>query len=92
MGRVAHALCKSKWGFWGERGSVTKGLGLLVSNGRVRAGMVPGSLTGQSVVLQATLTGKRNYLQRHTPLMERERVKANTNGRAVCTYTSVCNR
>lgn len=37
-----------------------------------RAGTVPGSLAGQSVVLQMTLTGKWNYLQCHTPLMETE--------------------
>lgn len=31
MGRAIHALCK--WGFWGERGSATEGLWLLVSSG-----------------------------------------------------------
>lgn len=33
MSRAAHALCKGEWAFWGEGGSVTKGLWLLVSNG-----------------------------------------------------------
>lgn len=75
MSRAVHALCKCKWSLWGEKGSATKGLWLLVSNGQ-------GILTGHSLVLQAVLTGKWNYLHCHTALMER--VKANTNWRGAC--------